>query len=426
MACTWYTNHFFPDPFCPRAQRLYLLCSFTALVTASSRRPSRARAQSEPAAHRRARRQRTRSRTILRQALDGVQQDPHRLVTACGRLEGHHSNSTLPAQVRAIMWQQNQGSWCQACRQYCNKRSRFCQRCGLELHASEQGQSYSGYDSGWGGAPPQPSTRGWEQQRPSAPGVWSRRTPSPRRRSRPRKQGPKADPTAGSQGSKGQSKGADWQVASWQPPSQPWPQDVARSPTLPLPPQDDGKSEILAALKAAFAASGQAPPATVMELMGKMEAVEGKALTKQLHTTAKQLGDAKQALCKIRQARQAHQTSWQQFVLKTAAAIEAGQEQFDRRILEYDQQEGEAKERVATARRALREISSKAKEDDTVQVDSDESDVELAPVAEATGSDDSCQQATKRLRTALQSICQKLPEQEETTPRRRVKAEPPQ
>ena len=237
----------------------------------------------------------------------------------------------------------------------------LCQRCGMELYVSDQSGSYSSYAAGWGGAPSQPS-RGWDQQRPSAPNTWNRRTPSLRRRSRPRKQGQRpTDPTSGASGPKGQSKGAEWQVANWQPPAMPWPQDSARAPALPSPLPDNGKAEILAALKAAFAASGQAPPASVMELMGKMEAVEGKALTKQLHTTAKQLGEAKQVLCKVRQARQAHQVSWQHFMLKTAAAIEAGQEQFDKRLLEYDQQENEAKEKVASARRALREVSSKAK-----------------------------------------------------------------
>ena len=117
--------------------------------------------------------------------------------------------------------------------------------------------------------------------------------------------------------------------------------------------------------------------------------------------------------------------------MATVTALEKGQEQFDKRMVDFNTKEAEAQDKIAAARKSIRSLSALAKaeeappkEDGTVVVEDSDSDIELQPAAVSSGQDD-CQQATKKLRTTLQTICARLPDLDTSTPRRRVKVEPP-
>ena len=144
----------------------------------------------------------------------------------------------------------------------------------------------------------------------------------------------------------GKGKGKDpWAVAPWQPPSSPWPVETPRpgpaAAGTPMPATEDGRyQELLASLKAAYTIAGQAPPSGVAEILGQLEADGGKSLTKQLHSSTSQLGYAKQNLHQLQKARAAHQQSWQSFVMATVTALEKGQEQFDKRMVDFNQHQG--------------------------------------------------------------------------------------
>ena len=259
---------------------------------------------------------------------------------------------------------------------------------------------------------------------------YRRRTPSPRRRT-PKGLGQDQQQPhipRSKQGGKGDGKA----VEAWQPPPTPWPSDVrATSSSQASPPSDDRYQELLACLKAAYHTSGQAPSSGVAEVIGKLEADGGRSLTKQLHASASQLGSAKQALCQLQKAKMTHQASRQSFILSTVAALEKGAEQYEKRLSEYNQKEAEAHEKVAAARKSIRSLNSLAASDEAQDKDKIESapddsdsDVELQQVVEQS-EEDSCQQATKKLKMTLEALCAKLPDQTDDTPRRRGKQEHP-
>ena len=163
--------------------------------------------------------------------------------------------------------------------------------------------------------------------------------------------------------------------------------------------------------------------------MGKLEADGGRSLTKQLHASTSQLGAAKQALCQLQKAKMAHQASWQSFILSTVTALEKGAEQYEKRLLEYNQKEAEAREKVAIAGKSIRSLNSLAAESqDKEKVESvpdeSDSDIELHPVTEQN-EEDSCQQATKKLKLTLEALCAQLPDQADASVSRRVKLEHP-
>ena len=163
-----------------------------------------------------------------------------------------------------------------------------------------------------------------------------------------------------------------------------------------------------------------------------MEVDSARSLTKKLHASTKALGAAKKELAQLRQARATHTASWQEFVIQATQAIEKGHALYETRQAEFMEKERAVTEKVAAARRELKELTSKSA--DTAEANTanaaeaigeDDSEIEMLPVTsvdEATSSD---VQATKKLRTALQSVCARLPAPDDDTPKRRTKPEAP-
>ena len=186
--------------------------------------------------------------------------------------------------------------------------------------------------------------------------------------------------------------------------------------------------EILSSLKGAFG-NGPPPPA-VAEIIARMETDNDKAITKKLHACTKQLGAAKKELAQLRSAKTNHSASWREFVLQATMAIEQGQTIFEQRQAEFLDKERQATERVTAARRELKLLTSQSAESEVgkpaEEIPDDDSEVEMLPAGTAAEEQTEVQ-AQKKLRTALQSVCAKLPTVEDETPKRRgaVKAEPP-
>ena len=97
----------------------------------------------ETAAHRRARRVRTRSRTVLRNFVSGVKAADSSVRAAVRALRGHHSRSTLVPQAQrllaegvATMSGKRSAPWqCKHCSQWAKAAVTFCQNCGAKWDA---------------------------------------------------------------------------------------------------------------------------------------------------------------------------------------------------------------------------------------------------------------------------------------------------
>ena len=235
----------------------------------------------------------------------------------------------------------------------------------------------------------------------------------------------------------GDGEPVPYAVPSSQEPPVPWATESTRTLPPPMPiaaassASDSKLEEILSSLKGAF--SSAPPPPAVAEIISRMENDNGKALTKRLHGSTKQLGAAKKELAQLRQARSSHSSSWRDFVLQATVAIEKGQALYEQRQTEFAEKERIATEKVAAARQELKTLTSQsaetAEDSRAEEIQDDDSEVEMLPVSATAEEAQTAVQAQKKLRTALQSVCARLPSAEDdTTPKHRaaVKAEPPQ
>ncbi|CAE7843507.1 unnamed protein product [Symbiodinium microadriaticum] len=233
-------------------------------------------------------------------------------------------------------------------------------------------------------------------------------------------------PTAGK--AKGKAKTAPElaETHTWVPPAPPWRPATEGKGTA----STDGDSrvqELLGAIRGAF--GSQQLPSAVAEAMARIEDDSGKALTKTLHNQTSQLGAAKKQLQEARQGRKAQEAAWVDFLNQTVQSLETGAKQYQVIMAKLDEKETEAAAKVATARRAIRDLTAGDKSAKEEEVESDDSEVEMMAdvvnVGAASTEDNPVLQAQKKLKVTLDALLQKMPAIEDSTPRRRGRAERP-
>ena len=170
------------------------------------------------------------------------------------------------------------------------------------------------------------------------------------------------------------------------------------------------------------------PPA-VAEAMAKMEVDQGRVLTRTLHTQTTQLGAAKKQLQETRVNRRAQEQAWADFLNSTVAALEKGAKKYQELMEEFDATEAEALQRVAQARKCIRDLANSEKVTKEEEED-EESDLELmtdvAGTASSTGAEENpVEQAQKKLRVTMDALLAKMPATDAGTPRRRGRTEEP-
>ena len=275
----------------------------------------------ESSAHRRLRRSRTRSRTLLRNCSAGLQVPQEQVERAIGVLVDHLSNSGLPQQALCIMNQGSMSWYCTHCKQWCKSTAVYCGSCGAHW-TTVQGQP-----APWNSA-------GWIQ-----------RSESPRRRNSPRRRqqnwgdaaqrnwsnhgGGGKGGSGAWQGPKGKGKAQPptYQGPTWESPTPPWlspgsaASQIANAGT---PSASDGVQvqELVGALKSAYA--NAAMPPEIAEMVAKAEGCATKQQTKDLHYCTSQLGAARKQLQSVRATMLSQEAAWATFLQNTAEAVEKG------------------------------------------------------------------------------------------------------
>ena len=282
----------------------------------------------------------------------------------------------------------------------------YCPGCGQHWQKAATPQSET-YDQDYG--------QQWRQ--PS----------SPRQRQRPKS--PRSRTGKDKGGGKGKHK---WQqptapsyaVAPWHPPPPP--------PGAPEPrgtgEGDQGVQELLTVLRSTM--SQQALPPAVAEALARVDVDAGRMVTKTIHNHTNAMGAAKKQLHSVRVARQQQEAAWVEFLSKTIEALEKGAQKFQETMNKFVEQEAEAAQRLAQARKAIRELATESTEKDVKEEaeDLDDSDIELMDTSASTGTgvaeEAKVQQVQKKLRVTLDELMAKLPSTEEGTPRRRSRGAP--
>ena len=375
----------------------------------------------EDSAHRRQRRSRTRSRTLLRNYCAGLPASREQVVKAVGVLREHNSLSRLPEQALIIMNQGSASWYCSRCKQWCKGSAAYCGSCGAHW-TSVQGQ------------PSQWQPNGWDSRYDSP-----HRSASPRRRQKGRDgtQAPwrRAQGGAPAKGNgawntpKGEGKGghAMYQTPQWQNPAPPWTPSGSVANQMPntvATASGEGPQiqELVCALKSAYA--NVAMPPDIADMVSKAEGSATKQQTKDLHYYTSQLGAARKQLQSVRAAMMSQETAWTTFLQNTAEAVEKGGVDHAARMSEYGNKEEEALQKISAARRQIRTLAATS-----VTEVSDGSEPELMETETAEeASTVSNQQAQDKLRMTLDAIMAKLPAKDtenvrERTPRRKEKVE---
>ncbi|CAE6935081.1 unnamed protein product, partial [Symbiodinium sp. KB8] len=204
--------------------------------------------------------------------------------------------------------------------------------------------------------------------------------------------------------------------------------DSTKASLMSGPQAEDGKiQELLGALRSAF--GQQAMPPAVAEAMAKMEVDQGRVLTRTLHTQTTQLGAAKKQLQETRVNRRVQEQAWADFLNSTVAALEKGAKKYQELMEEFDATEAEALQRVAQARKCIRDLANSEKVTKEEEED-EESDLELmtdvAGAASSAGAEENpVEQAQKKLRVTMDALLAKMPATDAGTPRRRSRTEEP-
>ena len=174
---------------------------------------------------------------------------------------------------------------------------------------------------------------------------------------------------------------------------------------------------MLQTLKNAYA--GEASPLqAVADMLTKLEEDTGRQLTRSLHSAAAQLEAARKELAQVRMAKKAHLASWQTFF----ASCGAGTRGYGHQKTEFQEKETAALTKVSVARKAIKELATKA--DAPMAGGSDVADVdsESDAVERMDGDEPKHAQAAKKLKTALEAVCSKLIVDDVGTPRGRTSA----
>ena len=199
------------------------------------------------------------------------------------------------------------------------------------------------------------------------------------------------------------------QVTPWKPPSLP----ATLTSTDKATADASEESKLIKALKEAQS-QGATLPASVTEMLAKVDDVASKQVTKSLHDQTTQLGQARRQVQKLRQARAEQLKSWHAYVATALQALETGSAEHEQRMDRLQRLESQAAEKAQQAQRAIQELSKEA-----VVVSDQESDGEDVLSAELLD-DGLTQQAQKKLRMTLEQLKQQMPEGDANgTPKRR-------
>ena len=185
-------------------------------------------------------------------------------------------------------------------------------------------------------------------------------------------------------------------VAPWQPEGVPTTGEPRPSYT-----EDPQWQELWGALRSS--AAQQALPPTVAEALAKVEGLQGRQVTKSMHAQTKTMGSAKKQLHEIQEARRRQDNSWVEFLNQTLLALEQGAQKYDEAVQKFDEQEKEAKQRLAAARAAIKELAGHLEKEVPDSVCEDEiSDLELMDTTQTSGTgvpeESKVVQAQKKLR----------------------------
>ena len=231
-------------------------------------------------------------------------------------------------------------------------------------------------------------------------------------------------------GGKGKSKWAEhdpahYSVMPWQPP--PPPPAVLEARTVPD--GDPGMQELLTALRTNMM-TNTLPPA-VAEALAKVDMNEGRMVTKTIHSQTNVMGAAQKQLHAVKAARKQQEAAWVDFMQKTIDALEKGAQKFQETMTKYDEQEADATQKLALARKSIRDLATDAAETATKEEEAeeiDDSDLELMDTTSVptTGVPEEVkvQQVQKKLRITLDALMARLPANEDGTPKRRGRTAP--
>ena len=144
----------------------------------------------------------------------------------------------------------------------------------------------------------------------------------------------------------------------------PWKPEMGASGSVPRPKnaatgEEQKLQEVLQTLKDAYPEEAS-PPQAVADMLTKLEEDTGRQLTRSLHSATAQLGAARKELAQVRMAKKAHLASWQTFVEQVIQAVEQGQEDMDTKMTEFQEKEAAALTKVSVARKAIKELATKA------------------------------------------------------------------
>ena len=317
----------------------------------------------EPAWHRRARRARTRSRTLLRAVGSGWLKVPaHRIVAAEQLLAAHHSRNMPP---KSPPWK------CQQCGTVVKGTLEFCcGRCG----------------SHWQSTPPEPTYQGdWYADQ----GQWQgrgQRLKSPRghtpRGQRQKDSGQNDQRPAAKAKGKGKGKDLSDRLAAALP-------AAPMAPNAPPPPRPaeaapaatDGEAQkALDCLLAVLAKQDRAQlPAEVQKMIGETQAQDAKRLTKALHQQTSKQGSARKELAKLREDRLAFAGQWQLYLEGLVAMLDTQLTARDATLLEYNNKEQALVTQVNEALAEIARLQGLMAGDRHTEEHSGQDEVALAP-----------------------------------------------
>ncbi|CAE7716486.1 unnamed protein product, partial [Symbiodinium sp. CCMP2456] len=267
------------------------------------------------------------------------------LAKACGRLEGHHSRSTLPSKVREALLQQDAAMppWqCQNCQTHCKASAEYCAACGSHW-------SYKTY------APRHQQSR----TRTTSPGRHNQ-SPRPRRRGK------------GAQG-KGQPQAAKPKEEVVDPPT-------LRAPALeglPAPPsalpmaapksttasssaqvaQSVEKQQLDTLLKV-LRTSKAAIPAEAQALLEQYQQSQTEQETKSMHRAVSQQSAAKRELDKLKTARSLYLQQWSQYIAGLAELLKTQIAEQETVMQSFDDKEEQWKAALTKASAELKALTT--------------------------------------------------------------------
>ena len=298
--------------------------------------PSFRKRFAEAPRHRRARRQRTEARTVLRAFLSGAPFPAEVVEHAIQKLRGHHSRSILPG--RALQKLQAQRSeedimtsvpWRCGCGSMNKQSAHYCPACGTAWQASGGASPRRRAKQDWATWEPTYTSHGED----NAP--WrstSARPFSPRRRRGGwGAQQPKGAPKGSDKGGKGAGKGKNEGMESV--PVAPAvealpvpPKSVA--PPLPKKPAEVSGSAVspekaqLDTLVALLAESGTTMPESIRVMVAEHQRSTTQNLTRSLHRAVADQSRARAELQRVRSNRSAYLAAWKQYIDQLSALLE--------------------------------------------------------------------------------------------------------